>query len=606
MRFLIVDRVSHLFNTIIPQANSSISHAQPSRTSTVSRVRSPSPTKRRLAITNNELETIRSQLLEEQARRIRWERRAMVASADLVQTRSLGDPVRLKRLLTLAEEQRDIALSRLATNHADVDGVHEQNRTLQGTISRMEMELAATRADLQLARRAWHDAVLTVKNNIYDEGIREARLGEQISVLLQQLHHVSTDRETLRDRINFLENELVDARIDSCTLDMERVQRISLEDRFHELQTSQVNTMRRYTILENDHAQIQAEKNELQLESIPKLESVNEQLNNKLQCSVEKQKQLENQLSEMRDKFSTVSNEIEQLRLKNTQLHEGTSKSYGLIKRIEELEKALAESDAKNQASEEYIIKFKSQVTQERETLAEQLSARAKGFARVEAELTEARQTYIKAARRFERERKVSRRMSTSAVEGNEKPLVLLQHRISELERENEELKRIDYIERRRLSSSSVSSEEDMMRKVAELEMSLEMESQAKKEAEMKVNELMKQANEVEDMRNEMSNIHSKMRRMATVSLPRDAEQLLLDGEDEDARRLREIREQTRREEAAEKEEATRKENKTAKESVSVNKLERSIEAHVKRFSQKRKIQLPVLDTNNPRFRSYW
>lgn len=102
-----------------------------------------------------------------------------------------------------------------------------------------------------------------------------------------------------------------------------------------------------------------------------------------------------------------------------------------------------------------------------------------------------------------------------------------------------------------RLSSSSMSSNESgtYARKVQELEVSLEEESRESELLRKKVAGLTETAartrNEASHLRGGIEAIHMRMRRMATLSIPKGAEELLAD--DEDARRLMALRDEAKK-----------------------------------------------------------
>lgn len=98
-----------------------------------------------------------------------------------------------------------------------------------------------------------------------------------------------------------------------------------------------------------------------------------------------------------------------------------------------------------------------------------------------------------------------------------------------------------------RLSSSSLSSECDsgsVSKKTEELDLTVEGESDEAEQLRRQVVGLVKSAarkeQEASQIRGEMVVIHSKMRQMATLSLPKGAEELV--GNDEDMKRLAQLR----------------------------------------------------------------
>ncbi|CAN8072765.1 unnamed protein product [Agarophyton chilense] len=250
-------------------------------------------------------------------------------------------------------------------------------------------------------------------------------------------------------------------------------------------------------------------------------------------------------------------------------------------------------------------------VSEEREELANQLAERTANFARVEAELHDARTTYIEAAENFEMQRAaLTKRLNTSQREKQElknvltamnscsgdegeKQLLRTVKRCEQLERENEGLRqsmiRAD-VRGRSLSSRGTKSDDDdssfksdcssitsaltansggsddaMWQRVQQLESLLENEARERENKSKRLNEAeyslkemcaemermkvlaREKEREAEGLRNEMTSIHSRMRKMAHVSMPRDYEKWLED-DDEDLKRLRQVREATRKE----------------------------------------------------------
>lgn len=251
-------------------------------------------------------------------------------------------------------------------------------------------------------------------------------------------------------------------------------------------------------------------------------------------------------------------------------------------------------------------------VSAEREELAVQLAERTANFAELEAELNDARKTYIEAANNFEAQRAalekqlgVSQRekeqvndllvaMSGSNEEGD-KRLEQAMKRCEQLEQENDGL-RLSVGESRQvnrnvhlrsmtreedsssfrsdscsvtssLTTSSAGSEEGLglSRRVQQLQSRLDEETRVRedkakrlREAEQRLRDMRgdmeklknvakDKEREADGLRNEMKSIHSRMRKMAHVSMPRDYEKWL-EGDDEDLERLQQVREATRKE----------------------------------------------------------
>lgn len=255
-------------------------------------------------------------------------------------------------------------------------------------------------------------------------------------------------------------------------------------------------------------------------------------------------------------------------------------------------------------------------VSAEREELAVQLAERTANFAQLEAELNDARKTYIEAAKNFETQTEALEKqlgasqrekeqandllaaMSGSNEEGD-KRLQQAMKRCEQLEHENEGL-RLSVGQSRQVnrnvhvrsmsreedsgssksdscsvtsslttsstsSTSSARSEGSLSRRVQQLQSRLEEETRVKedkakrlREAEQRLKDMRgdveklknlakEKEREADGLRNEMKSIHSRMRKMAHVSMPRDYEKWL-EGDDEDLERLQQVREATRKE----------------------------------------------------------
>eukprot|EP00177_Eucheuma_denticulatum_P005879 GFKZ01010710.1.p1 GENE.GFKZ01010710.1~~GFKZ01010710.1.p1 ORF type:complete len:281 (+),score=82.95 GFKZ01010710.1:215-1057(+) len=241
------------------------------------------------------------------------------------------------------------------------------------------------------------------------------------------------------------------------------------------------------------------------------------------------------------------------------------------------------------------IDEIREGVRGERERFVRELADRTNKFVEVERELRDARETYVNAVRGMERsERRLSvpghvgqvpveevvgmrlqhfkkecerlgkenekLRKENELVEENKKVDTVgmeeMKQRLTAAEAEREELRKmVERLERaerdgsERLSSSSMSSEsESVAKRVQELEQSLEEESREAESLRRKVKGLVETAarkeNEASTLRGEMAAIHSKMRRMATMSMPKGAEEMLGDGDD--LKKLNEMRGQVK------------------------------------------------------------
>lgn len=231
----------------------------------------------------------------------------------------------------------------------------------------------------------------------------------------------------------------------------------------------------------------------------------------------------------------------------------------------------------------------------ERERFVRELADRTNKFVEVERELRDARETYVNAVRAMERnERRLSApghvrqvpleevvgmrleyfknecdrlatenerlRKANEVVDENKTVETVgmeeMKQRLRMAEEERDELRRmvrpLDAAERdgsERMSSSSMSSESDSVaKKVQELEQSLEEESKEAESLRRRVQGLVATAtrkeNEASTLRGEMVAIHSKMRRMATMSMPKGAEEML--GDSDDLKKLTEMRNQVK------------------------------------------------------------
>lgn len=267
----------------------------------------------------------------------------------------------------------------------------------------------------------------------------------------------------------------------------------------------------------------------------------------------------------------------------------------------EAAERGREEAVNENVALKEEMSAIREAVQKERERFVAELAERTRNFAEIESELKDARETYITAAKAFDDQRdSFAQRLQAAhaahdavrkdlsdvrlASQDNDQRLMHLADRCQKLEEDNaalrankgglssrdansvssaegcvadviaerDELRRkVAFLSRdtaERLSSSSVSSSSDsagVARRVLELEASLESEARDAKLLREQLCSLSATAkakeSEASQLRGEMALIHSRMRVMETVSLPKGAEELL--GEDEDRKKLQQIRE---------------------------------------------------------------
>lgn len=228
-------------------------------------------------------------------------------------------------------------------------------------------------------------------------------------------------------------------------------------------------------------------------------------------------------------------------------------------------------------ASQMYTMR--TRVSEEREQLMAQLTERTEAFAKVEAELKDAREIYIAAANGFEKQRvSLSRRLSTSEREkmkveqGLAEADQLVDDRVEELEALTKRCGTLVAMNNQLLVEKHASDDKasSLEIEVEELELKLckvgrskealkeecvmaeEREERLRRKImDMGVEKEQREA-ETEKLRREMSEIHGRMRRMAHMSMPAGSEELLAD--DDDLRKLEEIREATRKQEEAERE----------------------------------------------------
>lgn len=328
----------------------------------------------------------------------------------------------------------------------------------------------------------------------------------------------------------------------------------------------------------------------------------------------------------------------------------------------------------------EEMVLLRSSVAEERDHLVKQLSERTASLVQVEAELKDARENYIVASKNFENQQlSLTRRLSAtesealearqrleeanSLVDGNTERLGQFMMKRQELEAENGDLKStasgdgdlgitgekdvhvlrellteaksesfrlkcaLTAVRRqsqeRRLSSSSMSSDEDMARRVAELESTLEEETKEKEASKKRLDEAeesaaamkkqlsdlkdvaQKRETESEHLKREMSQIHSRMKKMAHVSIPKGAAELL--GDEEDLRRLEAIRVMAR-EEVVKENKVLTEEKKT--KIVTEDKKEKIREARPrvsggkKLLLQRKRVRLTVFENTKTKNRA--
>ncbi|KAI0564274.1 hypothetical protein FGB62_28g214 [Gracilaria domingensis] len=463
----------------------------------------------------------------------------------------------------------------LADIYPHVRRLGEMTKSQQDTILKLREQLAAGEAEAE-ASALEVEKLKQVRRRIKTEA---SDLVDTVHALEAEVATLSKENSAMRGALQSMEQETMQHEGLSEVLRLEK-ERNAANVRGHGVELAHLRSQ----IAEKD---AEMEKSATEFERVHKLVADLESA-----C-----KALQTEKNGLEAQVSKKSEENVQL---NEELEGAESKAEQLRADCDELQAELTEQSRI--------------VAEEREELATQLAERTANFAKVEAELNDARTTYIEAAENFETQRAaLTKRLNASQREKQEfksilaamespsdeegaKRMLETLRRCEQLERENQGLRqsmqrgdgrstgssiaatrgassdddgsslRSDSCSMTSaLTATSVGSDDAMCNRVQQLQGLLEEETRAREDKSKRLHkaehslkemcaemERMKvlakeKEREAEGMRSEMKSIHSRMRKMAHVSMPRDYEKWL-EEDDEDMERLQQVREASRKE----------------------------------------------------------
>eukprot|EP00178_Gracilaria_changii_P014571 TRINITY_DN409_c0_g1_i1.p1 TRINITY_DN409_c0_g1~~TRINITY_DN409_c0_g1_i1.p1 ORF type:complete len:937 (-),score=259.16 TRINITY_DN409_c0_g1_i1:814-3624(-) len=435
--------------------------------------------------------------------------------------------------------------------------------------------------------RSQQETILNLRQQLAERELAVESSAVEVEKLKQARRSIKTEADQLENTVHSLQTEVASlSRENSAmkgalhSMEQESQQRVGLSEVLRvEKERNAANVRGHGVELAQLRSQI-AQKNAELEKSAGEIEHVHKLVAD-LQAACEALQAEKNGLE------LEMARKIEENDVMGAELDEAVTKIEQLRSDCGELQAELGEQDR--------IL------SREREELAEQLAERTANFAKVEAELNDARRTYIEAAENFEMQtaaltkrlnasqrekqefKNIVAAMSSGAGEDEETQLVKVLRRCEQLEREKEGLRKV--VGRGKgvrsedagsvksdassftsvVTATSAGSEETLSHRVQQLQGLLEEETRVKEdrskrlqEAEVSLKQMMaemekmkglakEKEREAEGLRSEMKSIHSRMRKMAHVSMPRDYEKWL-EEDDEDMERLQQVREASRKE----------------------------------------------------------
>ena len=240
MQSILLHRVAHFIATLHPDKSQRV------RASCVPVDNTEARLTVRITATEDALCKAKLQLEDEKSRSKKLERRAAATSADLAVARASSNDLddfsnhaeeleqqknelehrvtRLNRMLTVAEEQRDVAIARLAGFTGGIEGVHEENRILKGTVATLEGEVESV-------SRSWQDDFDKKETTIQELQNREAVAIEHVRTLKESYDQVALEKCQMEEKLSKAEFELLEREADRCLVSVYAAEKERLIER---------------------------------------------------------------------------------------------------------------------------------------------------------------------------------------------------------------------------------------------------------------------------------------------------------------------------------------------------------------------------------------